>query len=194
MNDKKIFPLFFILEKVTSGFILTAREVNGSPSDDDNYHKEVVIDKDINARIGKLLHLNAIEPGSSVMFHVEATSEGVYKLQADGQSSNRQMEARLAFVHFRRRSVPDGTIVALCITDTKTIEIYGDDAMQLSAKDSNFPIVRIGGYPLLSFPMTRDGQKALALLCPNVNVIKISEDQVLNWYNTHQVQIVDPKN
>ena len=44
------------------------------------YRKEVVSEDKINARIGQLLHLDALSKEIPVVFHVEAIGEGTYRL------------------------------------------------------------------------------------------------------------------
>ena len=58
-SQHNIYPLFFTLEHVNNGYILTARQVTGGVSDA-GYCKEVVSEDKINARIGQLLHVEAL--------------------------------------------------------------------------------------------------------------------------------------
>ena len=50
--SKKIFPLFFIVERVNKGYVLTFKN-----NDSMEITKEVVLESNINTRIGELLSL-----------------------------------------------------------------------------------------------------------------------------------------
>ena len=97
-TQNKIFPLFFTLERVDNGYILTVKEETAGLSEG-GYRKEVVTDDKINSRIGQLLHLDTMVKEHPVVFRVEAVGEGTYKRESD-MPSDELMEAKLAFVHF----------------------------------------------------------------------------------------------
>jgi len=67
--QNKIFPLFFTLERVDNGYILTAKEETGGLSEG-GYRKEVVTDDKINSRIGQLLHLDTMVKEHPVVFQI----------------------------------------------------------------------------------------------------------------------------
>ena len=54
------FPLFFTLERVENGYILTAKENTGSLSQEPKFRKEVVAEDKISSRVGQLLNLEAM--------------------------------------------------------------------------------------------------------------------------------------
>ena len=64
-SQNNIYPLFFILERVRNGYILTAKEETGGLKEA-GFRKEVVSEDKINARIGQMLHLDAIDRKSVV--------------------------------------------------------------------------------------------------------------------------------
>ena len=47
------FPLFFTLERVENGYILTAKENTGSLSQEPKFRKEVVAEDKISSRVGQ---------------------------------------------------------------------------------------------------------------------------------------------
>ncbi len=94
------FPLFFTLERVDNGYILAAKEETGSLAQEAEYRKEVVTEDKIHARLGQLLHPDALMKEHPVMFRVEAISENTYKTDENIQVEG-LMEAKLAFAHFK---------------------------------------------------------------------------------------------
>ena len=99
------FPLFFTLERVENGYILTAKENTCSLSQEPKYRKEVVADDKICSRVGQLLNLEAMNKERPLLFHVEAVNEGTYKTDATVPSDN-AAEAKLAFVHMKSKNIP----------------------------------------------------------------------------------------
>ena len=96
------FPLFFTLERVENGYILTAKENTGSMSQEPKFRKEVVAEDKISSRVGQLLNLEAMTKERPLLFHVEAVNEGTYKTESDVPADH-VMEAKLAFVHISQR-------------------------------------------------------------------------------------------
>ena len=186
-SQNNIYPLFFTLERVYNGYILTAKEDTGGLKDA-VYRKEVVAEDKINARIGQMLHLDAMVKEHPVVFHVEAVGESTYQMVNDKQSSDELTEAKLAYVHINSRNIKDGSTLSLLIKDTDTIEVYGTDA-ERAAKSNNIPLSRVNGVPLLCFPNTKDGKKSLSSCLGRTLLTKVSTEQLMTWYASHKVLI-----
>lgn len=183
-SQNNIYPLFFILERVRNGYILTAKEETGGLKEAE-FRKEVVSEDKINARIGQMLHLDAMVKERSVVFHVEAVGESTYQM-ANERSSDELTEAKLAYVHINSKDIKDGSILSLLIKDTDSIEVYGFEA-ERAAKSNNIPLFRVNGVPVLSFPNTKDGKKALATCVGRTLLTEISIQQLTDWYHSHKV-------
>lgn len=125
-STNNIYPLFFTLERVHNGYILTAKEETGGLKET-AYRKEVVMEDKINTRIGQMLHLDAMIKEHPVVFHVEAVGETTYDIATE-HTSNDITEAKLAYVHINSKDIKDGSVLALLITDTNIIEVYGMEA------------------------------------------------------------------
>lgn len=185
-SQNNIYPLFFTLERVHNGYILTAKEENGGLKDAD-FRKEVVSEDKINERVGKMLHLDAMVKEHPVVFHVEAVGESTYQLTNEC-SSDELMEAKLAYVHTNRKGVKDSSVISLLIKDTDTIEVYGMEAESI-AKNNNIPLARVNGVPPLRFPNTKDGKKALTTYVGRTLLTEITIQQLTDWYLSHKVLI-----
>lgn len=183
-SQNNIYPLFFILERVRNGYILTAKEETGGLKEA-GFRKEVVSEDKINARIGQMLHLDAMVKEHPVVFHVEAVGESTYQT-ANERSSDELTEAKLAYVHINSKDIKDGSILSLLIKDTDSIEVYGIEA-ERAAKSNNLPLVRVNGVPVLSFPNTKDGKKALATCVGRTLLTEVSIQQLTDWYHSHKV-------
>ena len=181
------FPMFFTLEHVDNGYIFTAKEETGSLTQEAAFHKEVVTEDKIHARIGQLFHPDALMKEHPVVFRVEAISENTYKTEENIQVEG-LMEAKLAFAHFKSKGLTADTILALLIEDTKMIEVYGLEAERMAARN-NIKVVRSSGIPMLRFPNTKDGQKHLASMGTRMTLINVSQEQILQWYTSHQVEM-----
>lgn len=183
-SQNNIYPLFFILERVRNGYILTAKEETGGLKEAE-FRKEVVSEDKINARIGQMLHLDAMVKERPVVFRVEAVGESTYQM-ANERSSDELTEAKLAYVHINSKDIKDGSILSLLIKDTDSIEVYGFEA-ERAAKSNNIPLFRVNGVPVLSFPNTKDGKKALATCVGRTLLTEISIQQLTDWYHSHKV-------
>jgi len=177
------FPLFFTVEHVNNGYVLTARDENTEEGKADTYHKEVVMEDKINARIGQLFHFDAFTNEYPISFRVEAISKNTYQMDCT-TPPDELIKAKLTFVHFHSKDLVGDTILALLIEDTQTIEIYGSDA-EKAARNNNAQIVRVGGIPMLRFANTKDGKKLLASYCARTTVMSVKHEQVLKWYREH---------
>lgn len=185
-STNNIYPLFFTLERVHNGYILTAKEETGGLKEA-AYRKEVVMEDKINTRIGQMLHLDAMVKEHPVVFHVEAVGETTYDIATE-HTSNDITEAKLAYVHINSKDIKDGSVLALLITDTNVIEVYGIEA-ERAAKVNNLPLVRMNGIPLLRFPNTKDGKKALANYFGRTLLTEISCKKLSEWYERHKVMV-----
>ena len=185
MSQSNSFPLFFTLERVDNGYILSSKEETGSLTQEATFRKEVVAEDKIHSRIGQLLHPDALVKEHPVVFRVEAVSENTYKSE-EGVQVESLMEAKLAFAHFKSKNIPQGTVLALLVEDTKSIEIFGLEAEKI-AKMNNLKVIRSSGIPMLRFPNSKEGQKHLASLCTNMTVMNTSHEKILQWYFEHQV-------
>lgn len=185
-STNNIYPLFFTLERVHNGYILTAKEETGGLKEA-VYRKEVVIEDKINTRIGQMLHLDAMVKEHPVVFHVEAVGETTYDIATE-HTSNDIAEAKLAYVHINSKDIKDGSVLALLITDSNIIEVYGMEA-ERTAKVNNLPLVRMNGIPLLRFPNTKEGKKALANYFGRTLLTEISCQKLSEWYETHKVMV-----
>lgn len=183
-SESNIYPFFFTLERVHNGYILTAREEN-SGLKETAYRKEVVLEDKINARIGQMLHLETMVKERPVVFRVEAVSETTYQNVSEYPADN-LTEAKLAYVHFNSKDIKDGAALSLLIKDTDFIEVYGLDA-ERAAKKNNLPLSRVNGIPLLCFPNTKEGKKALASYFARTRLAEISIKQLTEWYAAHKV-------
>lgn len=182
--QNNIFPLFFTLERVHNGYILTAKEETGGVKEA-AFRKEVVAEDKINSRIGQLLHLDAMVKERSVVFHVEAVGESTYQLESS-LPADELMEAKLAYVHIGSRNCVDGSVMSLLVKDTNTIEVYGMEAERV-AKINNLPLSRVGGVPMLSFPNTKEGKKSLSSYFGRTLLTEASNKEIMNWYASHKV-------
>lgn len=185
-STNNIYPLFFTLERVHNGYILTAKEETGGLKEA-VYRKEVVMEDKINTRIGQMLHLDAMVKEHPVVFHIEAVGETTYDIATEHTSKD-ITEAKLAYVHINSKDIKDGSILALLITDTNIIEVYGMEA-ERTAKVNNLPLVRINGIPLLRFPNTKEGKKTLSNYFGRTLLTEISCQKLSEWYETHKVMV-----
>ena len=163
------FPLFFTLERVENGYILTAKENTGSLSQEPKFRKEVVAEDKISSRVGQLLNLEAMTKERPLLFHIEAVNEGTIK----------------------SKNIPADTVLVLQLTDTHAIEVCGDKAEKI-AKENDISITRSGGIPILRLPDNKDGKKLLASFCKRPQLLTTTEKEILQWYNEHQV-VMEPK-
>lgn len=178
------FPIFFTLERVNNGYILTAKEDTGGLNAAE-YQKEVVAESNIATRIGSLLRLNTLKKCQPVMFHVEAVSQNTYQ-RDDSQPTDRLAEAKLAFAHFHSKDLKEGSTLVLQVKDTDTLEVYGL-AAERAAKNNNVPLKRVGGIPMLVFPNTKDTKKALSSYVGHVSLHETTHQKLMEWYDGHQV-------
>lgn len=185
-QQTNIFPLFFKLEKVNNGYILTsAPETDGVK--DSVFVKEIVTEDKINSRIGQLLQLNTLKKEKPVMFHVEAVGETTYKFTEEGSAED-LMVAKLAYIHFHQQNIKDGSTLVLNIKDTGTLEIYGLEA-ERAAKKNGIPLNRMRGIPLLSFPSSKEGQKSLASYVGKISLNDVTHKKIMEWYESRKVLV-----
>lgn len=184
------FPIFFTLEHVNNGYILTAKEDNGGMKKA-TYQKEVVMENDIDERIGRLLRLSALKKDKPVVFHVETAAEGTYQF-GDDLPGDALADAKLAYVHFNSRHYTDGSVVALHVKDSDTIEVWGADAEKASG-NNGIPLTRVGGIPMLTFPNTKEGRNSLSACFSQIKLNPTSHDELQKWYQSRKVQLEEKK-
>lgn len=185
MSDP-LYPLFFTLEKVTNGYILTSKKETGSLVNETEFMKEIVTEDKINSRIGQLLHLDKMLPEKPRVFYVEAVTEDVYRQDAKSDPDT-SIDARRAFVHFHSKENSEGWYVALEIADKGVIELYGDQAMSVSEANS-MPVSRKGMTPYIQFENNLNGKKMLASYCNNqVRLMTVTSAQIEAWYAEHNI-------
>lgn len=186
MNPNNIYPLFFTLEHVNNGYILTSKQNNGGIQDS-VYCKEVVSEDKINNRIGQLLHLEALAKERPVVFHVEAIGESTYQLTPEDPADG-LMEAKLAYFHFSSRCIPDDSVLLLHFTDSKMIEVYGTEAERV-ATANGLPLLRPAGIPFLQFPATKEGKVSVSRLFEKPTLVEVTSKKITDWYKAHLVQM-----
>lgn len=183
-TSNTLFPMLFTLEHVENGYILTAKEESAGLSQEATYKKEVVAEDKINSRIGQLLHLDAMVKERPVVFHVEAVNKGTYDM-GEKVLPDDNMEAKLAYVHFKSKDTDSEGIVVLLIKDTQCLEVYGADAEKL-AKQNNLKLLRAGGIPFLRFPNTKEGNKLFYSYCPKLRLMEVTLAAIQEWYDSHR--------
>ena len=179
------FPLFFTLERMDNGYVLTSKVEAEGLTQESTYRKEVVVNEKIDARIGHLLCLDALVKEHPVVFHVEAVGENTYKIE-DMPDRENLMVAKLSFAHFNARKYPADSVIVLHIEDTNMIEVYGRDAERI-ADTNGVSLMRIGGIPLLRFPNNKEGMRTMATLVKNSSLVRVTESQIMDWYHSHDV-------
>jgi len=191
-QDKK-FPLFFTLEHVDNGYVLTTENITGDTAQNNPYRREVVTEDKINARIGQLLHLDTMVKSFPIVFHVEVVSETAYKTD-ESVTSDSLMEAKLAFAHFQRKSnkVSKDITIALLIEETQMIEIYGQEAENI-ARSNDLSISRVGGTSMVSVANTKEGKKLLASYCNRTTLVNVSLEKIKKWYAEHKPKFEQDK-
>ncbi len=188
-ND--IYPLFFTVEKVRNGYILTIKEKKAG-TDEYVFCKEVVAEDKIDARVGKLFQMERITPEYPIVFHVEAVSESTYNL-GNGQQTTELAKAKLAYTHICTKGMDKGKATALRIQETGTVEVWGDQA-ERAARSHEIPLSYVGIIPMLSFPNTKEGLKAVSATFSQINLTDTSNKEISEWYISHKVMIENGQN
>ena len=179
------FPLFFTLERVDNGYILKSKEETAGLTHEAQWRKEVVLDDKIDQRIGHLLHLDTMKKELPITFFVEAVTENTYKFEGDdGIKQDDLLQAKLLFYQFHLKNYKDDVVLGLQVGET--IEIYGSNAEKLAISNPDF-LIRVGGVHMMRFPNNRDGKKQISTLRPQVTLLSATEEQIVNWYNTHRL-------
>jgi hypothetical protein len=103
MSQQKIkYPIFFTLEHVENGYILTCKDENVGLNEESAYRKEVVTEDNIEKRIGKLLCLGALVKEHPLGFYIEATGVNTYAVEEMGNTSE-LIQAKTTYYHMLRR-------------------------------------------------------------------------------------------
>ena len=180
------YPLFFTLEKVHNGYILTAKEETGGMKEP-KFRKEVVNEDRIATRIGQLLHLEALNDELPTTFHVEAISEGTYQVE-EASVADELMTAKLAYGNFSSRTAPAGNIRLFHFLDDKTIEVYGRAAKEI-AEAMRVPFQKINGIPVLIYPYTEESQKTFSSHFRDLTMIDVTKQKIKDWYKAREVKL-----
>ena len=199
--NKKIFPLFFIVERVNKGYVLTFKN-----NDSMEITKEVVLESNINTRIGELLSLETLTKGRIAKFHVEATAadhnsqetkNSIKKATAADHivSSNdpanfEQMDelftAKVCFYNNLSQDIKDGSTLVLQDKDDNLNEIFGENAKEVALKHE-LPLAYKNDIASISFPTTKEGQKSLAQCIQRVKLVAFTHQELLQWYHSNKL-------
>lgn len=186
MNQQtNTFPLFFTLERVENGYILKCKEESTGLSQEAKWRKEIVTDDKIDQRIGHLLHLDTMKKEVPLTFFVEAITENTYKFD-DDVKPDELMKAKLQFYQYQLKNYREDQVLALKILDSNTIEIYGSNAEKLSINDSSY-LIRVMGIHMMRFMDNKEGRKLLGTFRPQVTLLTVTEEKMLEWYNSHKI-------
>lgn len=191
MSQQRIkFPIFFTLERVENGYILTSKDDTASLTEEAVYRKEVVTEDNIEKRIGRLLCLSAMVKEHPLGFYVEATGVNTYNA-GDMGSTSELMLAKTTYYHMLQKGNREGEIICLAVKDSGTIEVYGYEAERMAVNLKITP-KRSGAIPYLVFPDDKDGRKAVAGCGFAVKVATATHEQILSWVAEHPVAPANP--
>lgn len=183
-RGERLFPVFFPLEKVRRGYILTSWD-EGSVGQPGRWVKEIVPEDQINRRIGELLHVDKLTPEVPVVYRVETISEKTF-YKAGSAPLDRLTDAKSKYVHFKTKNFRH-RVNALMDLDKKTIEFYGTDAVMLTKAMGQDPeaLQHIGGIAVLSYPYSNEVGMMVAKVAPDFNLLKATQKEILDWYDSH---------
>ena len=186
MNQQtNTFPLFFTLERVENGYILKCKEESTGLSQEAKWRKEIVTDDKIDQRIGHLLNLDTMKKEVPLNFFIAAITENTYKFD-DDVKPDELMKAKLQFYQYQLKNYREDQVLALKIPDSNTIEIYGSNAEKLSINDSSY-LIRVMGIHMMRFMDNKEGRKLLGTFRPQVTLLTVTEEKMLEWYNSHKI-------
>lgn len=186
-TQANIYPMYFTLERVENGFVLTAKEQQLSPAQEPKMIKEVVMNEKIDARLGQLLRVGSLIKERPTLFRVEALNIGTYNIDQD-DDGDENVIANQAYVNFMSRKYDSGIVVALELKDKGYVEIYGQTALQIGNANS-IPIQRSCGIPFLRFSNSKDGMKQFSSYCTNVSLQSATQEDINKWYKSHKVEL-----
>lgn len=184
------FPLFFTLERVLNGYVLTSKYETGSLVDEKKIRKEVVTDDKINTRIGQLLKLESLAAESPVYFHVEAISTKSTGKGVEGRT-DKDIDAKAAYAHLCDDGRGHKAPICLQIEETNTLEIYGHEAEDM-AKKADFPLFKSGETPYVCVPNSVESRKMVASAQMGVVVKTAKLSYIRQWYESRKVQTEPP--
>jgi hypothetical protein len=191
MSQQKIkYPIFFTLEHVENGYILTCKDENVGLNEESAYRKEVVTEDNIEKRIGKLLCLGALVKEHPLGFYIEATGVNTYAVEEMGNTSE-LIQAKTTYYHMLQKGAKDGEVICLIIDDTDTIEVYGYEAERM-AVNLKITTKKSGGVQYLSFPNDKDGRKAMASCGITTKLASASHQKILQWVAEHPAKLENP--
>lgn len=182
--NKKIFPLFFIVERVNKGYVLTFKN-----NDSMEITKEVVLESNINTRIGELLSLETLTKGRIAKFHVEATAAD-HIVSSNDPANFEQMDelftAKVCFYNNLSQNIKDGSTLVLQDKDDNLNEIFGENAKEVALKHE-LPLAYKNDIASISFPTTKEGQKSLAQCIQRVKLVAFTHQELLQWYHSNKL-------
>ena len=171
--NKKIFPLFFIVERVNKGYVLTFKN-----NDSMEITKEVVLESNINTRIGRI-----------AKFHVEATAAD-HIVSSNDPANFEQMDelftAKVCFYNNLSQDIKDGSTLVLQDKDDNLNEIFGENAKEVALKHE-LPLAYKNDIASISFPTTKEGQKSLAQCIQRVKLVAFTHQELLQWYHSNKL-------
>ena len=183
---QNIFPMFFTLERVDNGYILSYKET-GDTIKQNPSRKEVVTEENIQVRIGQLLRLDTLKKSLPIVFHVEAISECANKTGDGSTAYDNSIEVKLAFYNFKKRDIAPNELLVLHIIDDDSVNIYGPEADNF-ALNNGMKCARIGKVPVLQFNNSKEGKKIVSQGGRRINWIDATEESIKNWHEEHQIK------
>lgn len=183
MDQSKVYPIFFILERVENGFILTSKSAS-SPT----IKKEIVAEDRISARIGELLAFGSLKKGCTQKYYFDTVSFDPKTSPNDPANyaiTDELFAAKYCFYNFRRQDLKDGSILCINDKDTGDIEIFGTEAEKIFQK-MDLTVVRKFGIPVIFFKNDKNGKMCLTKYAGRVTMVELTQKEILEWYHKHK--------
>lgn len=186
-TEKELFPVTFVLERVKNGFVLTSKQEATSMLNAPKYEKEVVISENIYTRVGKLLNIDSLIPEHPVVYYVDSITQKSYENSLTS-TVDPGIQVKLRYCQFFRVSkrIPKDTLILLNIKETKTLEMYGQDA-ETAAKSGNIQVKRSGSISYLILPSDSEGRKAFSRYYNKISIVDASLGEIMEWDSSHKV-------
>lgn len=181
MSTPMIYPIFFILERVDNGFILSYKTPNST-----EIKKEVVLEERINLRIGELLAPCSLKPGHTSRYFVDNMSMIQNTTSSDSSNydiSDELFKAKLSLYNFESSKLKEGVVLGIINTDENSIDILGKTAVEF-AKANSLTIAKKYGVPLISFANSKEGRMSLSKCATQIKLIEFSKQELLDWYHS----------
>ena len=192
MTQTNNFPLFFTLERAHNGYILTRKEESSDPDKKTEWIKEVITEANIDERIGHLLQLDTMKNDIPINFFVDAVSKNTFTFEDKEEKITNMLMAKLEFYHYQLKNYSKDVVLALQIKDTNTLEIYGRNAERLASNDET-ALIRVEGIHMMRFQAIPEVKKRIGSFHPRVVLLDITEEEIMQWYNTHRLDNINSK-